>query len=302
MIATALERHVDILVVAEPNKIKIENSSWLADTRRDAAIYICNRQIKLYNSGKGSGFVWVDIGGIVLYSCYFSPNSEISEFEVSLHFLKESILEKNAQIMVCGDFNAKAPEWGMSYTDKRGEILTDWIAGLDLVIANNGNEPTFIRDSSRSVIDITLTTDRLSTTVCDWRVLDIESLSCHRYIQFKIGESSNNTSFYNRTRGWNLKRLDTTKFKSKLALKVQKSDIISAETLIETLTQVCDSSMPKRYSSKRKSVYWWSEEIADTRKACIKAKRASAKRNLQQEVRELRKQEYKDLRRCFAND
>nr|CAH7762374.1 unnamed protein product [Callosobruchus chinensis] len=132
MLPSVLKTKADLLVVAELGKLKTNTSNWLTDTRRDAAIKICSHRIELLKGGKGPGFVWIDLGDIVIYSCY-SPNAEITEFELVLHFLKESIIERNKQAIICGDFNSNSIS---SPPDRECHILTkgltDWIAGLGL--------------------------------------------------------------------------------------------------------------------------------------------------------------------------
>lgn len=75
-----------------------------------------------------------------------SPNITLEQFEVSLSDMMELIHGILAEL-VMEDFNAKAPEWGSPTQDKRGEILTEWLSMLDLVVHNTG-EATFIRGTS----------------------------------------------------------------------------------------------------------------------------------------------------------
>ncbi|KAL0891780.1 hypothetical protein ABMA27_015047 [Loxostege sticticalis] len=51
-----------------------------------------------------------------------------------------------------------------------------------------------------------------------------------------------------------------------------------AEWFREALTHVCDASMPRSGAlPPRRHVYWWSERIAELRRACIAARRASSR-------------------------
>ncbi|KAM8721733.1 hypothetical protein ACLKA7_007582 [Drosophila subpalustris] len=49
-----------------------------------------------------------------------------------------------------------------------------------------------------------------------------------------------------------------------------------ARQLSECLDAACDSSMPRRKPSRRGSpCYWWNDQIAQLRKACLRARRCS---------------------------
>nr|CAH7762375.1 unnamed protein product [Callosobruchus chinensis] len=72
-----------------------------------------------------------------------------------------------------------------------------------------------------------MATEEPLADVCDWKVLDLESLSCHRFIQFRINNSFQNISGEPGVRDWNLRRLDISKFKSGLSARVQESSITS---------------------------------------------------------------------------
>jgi len=80
--------------------------------------------------------------------------------------------------------------WGSPTADPRGEYKAEWMATLGLEAADTGltPEPTFVRGQSRVAIDITLATARLMQRLDGWRVVvEEESMSWHRFIQFRVG-------------------------------------------------------------------------------------------------------------------
>lgn len=85
-----------------------------------------------------------------------------------------------------GDFNAKSPLWGSPIEDRRGSILAEWMARMNLMVMNVGNKPTFQRDASQSIIDITIAKERAGRLVSGWRVLEEETLSLHNYIRYDV--------------------------------------------------------------------------------------------------------------------
>jgi len=58
------------------------------------------------------------------------------------------------------------------------------LATTDLNISNKGNKPTFVVTIRQKVIDITLATSNID--LCKWKVSDDDSLSNHKYIEFRI--------------------------------------------------------------------------------------------------------------------
>jgi len=70
-----------------------------------------------------------------------------------------------------------------------GEVCS-WLryapASHGLQVANVGSAPTFERGGSTSVIDVTFCRD---LNVTDWSVLDVVSLSDHRYVEFSVSDS-----------------------------------------------------------------------------------------------------------------
>lgn len=111
---------------------------------------------------------------------YISSNAPIERFEAFLWELRNNMNNKHSKdILVGGDFNSKSGLWGSPIDDLRGDILAEWLSERDLVVFNQGNEPTFVRENSKSWIDITFGTANFSTRIKNWKVMDDEHLSDH---------------------------------------------------------------------------------------------------------------------------
>lgn len=110
-----------------------------------------------------------------------------------------------------------------------------------------------------------------------WAVLDEESLSLHRYIQFNIGKSNsqNRNEIKNH---WAYRKMDDSKLAEQLShgAPPQSNEAETAcNEAISWLTEICDACMPRAGGgNKRRQVHWWNSEIADQRRACLKARRA----------------------------
>lgn len=110
--ATAGRYGAKFILVSEPHLITLKNRNrWFVDRRKDAAIGFLGSSSQVTATGAGEGFVWVRTDGIVVYSCYISPNITMDIFELFVRNLAEDIRAKGrCKIVLTGDFNAKAPE------------------------------------------------------------------------------------------------------------------------------------------------------------------------------------------------
>lgn len=64
------------------------------------------------------------------------------------------------------------------------------MASLDMHECNQGNSPTFIRGKSEMFIDVIFGKLQIVDRICDWRVLEEESLSLLNYISFEIAHTT----------------------------------------------------------------------------------------------------------------
>ncbi|ENN74966.1 hypothetical protein YQE_08462, partial [Dendroctonus ponderosae] len=183
--------HVDMDTLAEPNHSLMKQSSeWYVDMRKDAALSLRNLNIACPRYGSGNCFVWIELPDFIIVSCYFSPSLSQEEFGVALDALGQLLLTFTKDIIIAGDFNAWSTDWGMKTTNGKGKILTEWMAVHSLTLQNNGNEPTFTRAEVGSIVDLTLARGDINAIFSGWIVLDIETLSDHRYIYFEILKTS----------------------------------------------------------------------------------------------------------------
>ena len=63
-----------------------------------------------------AGFVWLEVAGVRVYSCYFSTNDPLEVFETQILLLEESLSETVGRSLIGGDFNRKSPD----FTFRRG--------------------------------------------------------------------------------------------------------------------------------------------------------------------------------------
>ena len=138
-----LEKDTDLLIISEQYQDR-NSPIWFADTLGTAAIWIPNpAKVPVENHGAGKGFVWVKSRGITYVSCYFTPSDRIPDFQEKLDLLEDAIREEEGKLLVAGDLNAKATEWGMPSTDSRGKRILELAARSRLMMMNEGCTPTF---------------------------------------------------------------------------------------------------------------------------------------------------------------
>ena len=81
---TAREWGADVLLIREQYKWS-ENSSWFQDASRGAGILVCSPDLGVGDFLESdAGFVWVEVAGVRVYSCYFSPSDPFEVFETQI--------------------------------------------------------------------------------------------------------------------------------------------------------------------------------------------------------------------------
>ena len=295
------EKGADVVIVSE--QWKGSGAGWYANADDTAAICLPNKRAAKWHTQVGCGWVWVEMSGVRIYSCYFSPNSTQQDFLGEISNLERDIRAVNGPVVVAGDFNAKAAEWGSRITDDRGRILCEMASGLGLHVANEGNEYTFRRGTGGSVIDVTFTNESLVGRTRGWRVLDDYSHSDHQYILFEIaGGIDRRRAPRPLSKGWCLRNLDVPALLAVIAAESRGfEELEGAEERVAGLERAakraCDASMPRRPNiilKNRKPVHWWNEELAGMRRKCVATRRKVHRSGRQQAVLE-----YNEARREF---
>lgn len=206
------EGKADLVIINEQYTNK-SIPTWYSDTLNTAAIWITNPKIgPVIEHGSADGFVWVYIKDVTYVSCYLTPNEGIQAFQQKLDLLEDMVRRKKRKIMVAGDFNAKAVEWGMPKTDTRGKRIMEMAASLQLLVLNTGRTTTFRRPGCKeSILDITFASECLSSCIKNWKVLENYTGSDHQYIYLEVGEKPKANSYQGKRAGWNVSKMDEAK-------------------------------------------------------------------------------------------
>ena len=180
------------------------------------------------------------------------------------------------------DANAHNTVWGSTNTNSRGIKLLEFIVANNLLLLNNGDDPTFVTTQRSEVIDLSIVSQRAARYVSNWCVSPEESLSDHRRIHFEI---SNPTIVLEEFR--NPRKVDYLSFNIELCKSLDQLDSFTKDlqpstphldnlasnlqsSLHSALAASCPLSKPK---SNKLSKSWWSKELSKLKTECRTALR-----------------------------
>lgn len=283
------ELAVDMVLISEQYRSG-EGPGWFSDTLGTAAIRIINpRRLLVAEHGSGCGYVWVRCDDVYYVSVYLSPSDRIGDFQTKLDGLEDAARDMRGNLIIAGDFNAKAIEWGENAPDSRGRQVMEMVARLGLVVLNTGSLSTFRRPGYReTIIDVSLANERLLPRVVGWKVIDDYTGSDHQYITFRV-DDGRPAPLPRRVKPpprWNIAKINEEAFSLALTRGQEAIDGIPGgltpparacrvvETTMQIIVRACKEAVPeKRVSGKRRPAYWWTKEIADLRKRCLYLRR-----------------------------
>ncbi|XP_054014768.1 uncharacterized protein LOC128895849 [Hylaeus anthracinus] len=219
---------------------------------------------------------------------YASPSAPIVAFEWLLDGVRDALSRSPvARTLVLGDFNAKSTAWGGPATDARGRAVLKWAASADLRLLNRGSVSTCVRWQGESIVDLSWATPAASRLVSGWGVAEeVESLSDHLYILMDVSAAPQYHPAHGPAPGrpphrCALKRLEKDALIA-AALAVSWPNAPTgpvadvdreADYFRESLTAACDAAMPRAKKFRRRTAYWWSDEIVALRATCSVARR-----------------------------
>lgn len=313
--------------MAEPHRIP-DSPNWIGDLDGSAGItWTSASGVPL---DRGNGFVAVEWQGAAVVAVYVSPNIDLAAYGDFLDRVGECVRRcLPRQVLVLGDFNARSTQWGNPRTNSRGRMLTDWAAGLGLLLANRGSASTCVAWRGSSVVDITWATPGLLRRIRDWRVAEgVETLSDHLYILMEVALGAEEDAGRRRRPGesrrrppprWRLKERDKEMLRAATIVSAwswdarrtteQGSIDEEAEELRRYMTAACDASMPRSVpgGGRDHGTYWWTAEIAEMRENCVRARRRflrARRRRLTRDEEEISSlyEEYREARRALQRE
>lgn len=306
------ESSSDVALISEQYRDR-EQPTWFPDVLGTSAVWIVsstNSQVERH--GRGEGFVWVKYCGTTFFSCYLTPNEPIQSFRDKVDALEDTILGTSGDIVVGGDINAKALEWGMPHPDSRGKYVLEMAARTGLIVLNTGSATTFRRPGyTETIPDVSFATEGLVPRIKDWTVGEEYTGSDHQAITFSLsGLPERRRQPTPRPCGWNTAKLDADRFAEALrGLSVVAEPDAGvgnrARTLVDatmaSIEAACNAAMPKKSSRRHgQSAYWWTPEIAQLRRRCLHLRRI-AQRAKGREEANARSEEHKEAKKALRH-
>ncbi|XP_043272051.1 uncharacterized protein [Venturia canescens] len=165
--------HKDVAHLAGTGRRRT-TQTYITNETETTAIWVRGAtQSRVSNRGVGDDYVWAKVGAVTYVSVYLTPNCTAAEFERKVALLEDGIRDLPGDVVVAGDLNARAIEWGMTETNRRGRLLLEMAARLDLAVVNTGHTPTYRRPGfGDSIPDVTLTSDELKDAETAGRIVD----------------------------------------------------------------------------------------------------------------------------------
>ncbi|KAH8252205.1 hypothetical protein KR032_009293, partial [Drosophila birchii] len=113
------------------------------------------------------GYTRATLHKMTVYSCYLAPSLSIDAFrDIVLEIAQDARVR--SPVLIAGDFNAWATEWGSAKTTQRGTILLDTFTTLDVCLLKDGARCTYSKAGRESTIDLTFASPELSRNT-SWR-------------------------------------------------------------------------------------------------------------------------------------
>ncbi|XP_061705684.1 uncharacterized protein LOC133516677 [Cydia pomonella] len=177
--------------------------------------------------------------------------------------------EAGLELIVATDSNAHHPLWGMEAGNERGKKLVEYLFTTNLNLLNTGSEPTFVNRRSRTIIDLTLATEKASRLISGWHVSKEVSCSDHRWIRFDIKVETRaavprrnprkmNRDLYTVRLSTTLKQLEgPPRIEGTAGIEEQVSILTS--TILDCYHQTCPLSTPPTRSRGKNN--WWGPEL-----------------------------------------
>ncbi|KAM8702434.1 hypothetical protein ACLKA7_001765 [Drosophila subpalustris] len=255
-----------------------QEGEWHQSTDGKAAIWSCGQPpCQLTQRLARNGFARAKCGDIFVYSCYIAPSVSLTEYGAIIDDIAQDARGK-ASVIIAGDFNAWATEWGSKSTTPRGSTLLDTFASLQVCLLNTGTKSTFSKAGRESIIDVTFASPLLARG-SEWCVSDIYTHSDHLAVLTTLAPSGCHSARAFIHESYKTESLDMDCLLSMVSgLSVRGDANSSAEAMADGISAACNASMAKvrRGGNRHRPVAWWNEEIAVARMECHAARRRLA--------------------------
>jgi hypothetical protein len=289
------DNNIDIILSQEPYVMKqkvcgfpLKYRTIFTETGETpkTAIIIANSSLQVINVSSFTcsfaTFTFIEFKNnqILFSSVYCSP---LEELKTKTDYLQRVVSKlKPKKIIISIDSNAHSGVWFDRNEDENGEIINDFISTNNYILLNNNQSiATFHTERNNRIIessiDSTITSLNISSIIHNWQVIETDSLSDHRYIQFVIGTQPQDI-IYKNTKKFVTKTANWVKFDENISASLQSfkqklDDITSGDQIDDfvneftiKLSNCCENSMKLFKNLKHlKTNKWWNETLEELR-------------------------------------
>lgn len=240
---------------------------------------------------------------ILVVSMYMDIKHNVKSANNILQSINKYAKKHNIRLLLCIDSNSHNTAWGSKDNNNRGETLLEIIQSENFLIENIGNKPTFENARCDSVIDLTLTNDKLNKEIESWEVMN-NSLSDHNLIRITILMKNKYTTSYKdyKNTDWNkfgtvLNKLLEEKPLQLFPLSNQQKLDNFCNTLTKYIVEATEKSTPTKTSNRKTNIPWWTHHLTAEKQKTVKLKKKWKKDKTNDNLHN----EYKDQENKFKN-
>jgi retron-type reverse transcriptase len=183
-------------------------------------------------------------------------------------------------LIMGSDTNAHSTVWGSDKTNKRGEMVEDFLLTTGLRFLNEGLEYTFSSPVGESIIDLSLITPDLKPRCSGWKHTEANYTSDHKCLEYQF-EAGHLPSIPIR----NLKKMSWETYKDTLEKSTPDEaypENWTPDLIEEWMTRIygqideaLDKQCPKHTPGKAAPITWWTEELTELKSELRKARKAA---------------------------
>lgn len=211
-------------------------------------------------------------------SLYCPPLEDIAVSLLSLRRIHDAL--GPARIIVGVDINASSPLWFSSDSDRRGQLVEDFLAELRWLVRNElGNPSTFSTINGQSNVDLTISSSSAWSLFTAWHVRPGWTSSDHRVIDITLGTFT--PSPLVRLPRYNVRHADWDVFHQMFEdlypnepapLLSQPATDSFAAALTANIGVCADASTPLKTRFPR-SVPWWTPRLSQLKRHVYRLRR-----------------------------
>lgn len=277
--------------------VVILNKDYVATLLKDVSTSHC---VCVHISGPSGGFYVI--------SAYLQYSLPVEEVLQQVHVALRKI--GNSRVVLGMDVNAVSSLWSSraaDLEDDRGSAVENLISQWNLIQLNREGELCTYKTGNRD-IDITLSDFTMAGKVVKWKVLDQMPSTDHRPILVTFGslpraERVMKMRFNIAKANWDLHSCEISRlitFYNQQQTTISGPDDVQklAEAIEEIIVEAAGVSIGKK-TNFQKSVPWWNPELTKQKKITNRLRR-EYQRELDEELRETKRQLYKNHRRKYT--